>query len=240
MDKPDQPDNVHRFPDAQARKARAEGDARKPSFFSRPSEPVLNLPPVVRRMCLGLFLITLILRIVDARTLWVLVMTLGFVPGRYTGVIAFDWPTVLSPVTHLFIHAGWLHLFVNMGMLMAFGAALEQSMGARRFLILYILSGIAGAFTQVLFYPHSVTPLIGASGAISGLFAGVLMMMYRQGMMGPGGYHRLLPVVAVWIVVSLFFGFFGMPGADGAIAWTAHIGGFLAGFVLFHRLMPAR
>jgi membrane associated rhomboid family serine protease len=81
-------------------------------------------------------------------------------------------------------------------------------------------------------------PLIGASGGISGLFGAVLMMAQQRGQMG--GWRALLPFIAIWILISLFFGYFGMPGAEGPIAWTAHVGGFIAGILIYRPLASSR
>ncbi len=74
--------------------------------------------------------------------------------------------------------------------------------------------------------------MIGASGAISGLFGGVIMMMYGAGMMGRG-YTKLLPVIFLWLGVAALSGYFGMPGVNNPIAWTAHVGGFISGLLLY-------
>lgn len=201
-------------------------------------EPALNLPPVVKILCILLILIAAVMYFLSPETLYYLHSTFGFVAGRYSGVFPFNYGAVLAPFTHLFIHGGWLHIAVNIGMLMAFGSALEKAIGAKRLLILYVLSGLGGALTHWAIYPMDIAPLIGASGAISGLFGGVLMVMQRQGMMGdPKKYGKLALFIGVWVGISLFFGFAGMPGAGGAIAWTAHVGGFAAGMLLFNMLV---
>lgn len=201
-------------------------------------EPVFNIPPAVKTLCIVLLSITAVMYFLPQEMQYNLRMTFGFIPGRYSGVWPFDYGAVVAPFTHLFIHGGWLHIAVNIGMLMAFGSALEKAIGARRLLLLYLLSGLAGALTHWAFYPSDVVPLIGASGAISGLFGGVLMVMQRQGMLGdPQKYGKLALFIAVWAGISLFFGFAGMPGAGGAIAWTAHVGGFVAGMLLFNMLV---
>jgi membrane associated rhomboid family serine protease len=204
------------------------------------SEPILNLPPVVQALCLiniGVFLLGLVFpqlmtdNVIDA---------LAFIPARYTGTMPFSLAALTSPLTHMFLHAGWLHISLNVGTLMALGAGLENNMGGRRMLLFYFTTGLCGAGLHLLVFPHSTDPMIGASGAISGLFGGVIMMMYDAGMMGraqPGrgiaGYRKLLPVILVWIGVAVFFGFFGMPGVDSPIAWTAHVGGFISGLLLY-------
>jgi membrane associated rhomboid family serine protease len=201
-------------------------------------EPIFNLPPVVQALCLILLGIAIVMAFLSHETAFTLSMDFGFISGRFTRYFPMVPEAWLSPVTHLFIHGGWLHVGVNVGMLMAFGSALERAIGGRMTLLLFFLSGFAGALTHFVIYPASIAPLIGASGAISGLFGGVLMIMHRQGMMGQGhGYRRLFLFAAVWIGISMIFGYTGMPGAGGNIAWTAHVGGFIGGMIFFHVLV---
>lgn len=198
-------------------------------------EPVFNMPPTVKWLCFCLIAINAVFMFVDDVTTTNIFMLLGFISARYSGILPFDWTAVAAPVTHLFLHGGWLHVAVNVGMLMAFGSPLERAVGVKRFLLLYVLSGFGGALVHWAFQPQSISPLIGASGAISGLFGAVLMVMQRQGLMGdPGRYGRLAIFIAVWVGITIFFGFAGMPGAGGNIAWTAHVGGFVVGLLLFN------
>jgi membrane associated rhomboid family serine protease len=142
---------------------------------------------------------------------------------------------LVAPVTYQFIHGGWMHLVVNMVTLAAFGAPVERLLGVRRFVLFYLSAGVVAGFVQVLLFPESGDPVVGASGAISGVFGGVLMLMRRVGSL-PG----LLPVAVIWIGLNVFFGIVGgMPGAGGEqIAWAAHIGGFLYGLLTIHLFLP--
>lgn len=230
--------NITKFPDARERaaleKAHIMHERRR-----IPSEPILNLPPVVKILCLvnlAVFLLTTFFTKVFTDDV---IYTLAFVPARYFTDMPLGFAGVLSPFTHMFIHAGWLHLGINLGSLMAFGAGLEKTMGGRRLLLLYFATGLCGAFLQALVYPNTDAPMIGASGAISGLFGGILMLMYNEGMMGQG-YRKLLPFIAIWIGISVFFGLFGMPGTDNPIAWTTHIGGFISGMLLYKPISRLR
>ena len=194
-------------------------------------EPVFNMPPVVQTLCLLNIGIFLLKEFFPPLMTDQALNTLAFVPARYTGTAPFDTAAITSLITHMFVHADWLHLVINMTTLMAFGAGLEKDMGARHMLLLYFATGLFGAGLHVLFDPHSSVPMIGASGAISGLFGGVLMMMYGAGVMG--NFRKLLPVIFVWIGVSVFFGFYGMPGEANPIAWDVHISGFISGMLLY-------
>lgn len=234
--------NITYFPDSKTRREierlKAANDLRQ-----RPkSEPVLNVPPTVKALCLILIVIHAalwslpylhaVLPAVPAGLQERIYEMFWFVPLAYTGDQPFTLNEIYAPVTHMFLHGGWLHLAVNVGTLLAFGAGLEREIGGRRLLLLFTLSGIIGAFTHLAVYPEGAAPLIGASGGISGLFGAVLMMAHGRGLMGQG-YGKLLPFIGIWILITLFFGFFGMPGTPSAIAWTTHLGGFIAGLLLY-------
>jgi membrane associated rhomboid family serine protease len=204
------------------------------------SEPILNLPPGIKYLSLVLLLCMGMRYILPDEMLYDIYMHFGFVPARYTGLAALDWRAALAPVTHMFLHGGWLHLGVNIGMLMAFGSALEKAIGMKRAAVIFFISGMIGAGVHALVMPTDAAPVIGASGGISGLFGGMLILMFRSGLLGGEGYKRLIFLIAVWIGISLLFGYTGMPGAEGKIAWTSHIGGFVAGLALYPLIVRER
>jgi len=153
-----------------------------------------------------------------------------------------DGEGYLSLITSMFLHGGWLHLIGNMLFLWVFGDNVEDVMGHVRYLIFYLLTGVAAGLIQVLTNTDSTVPLIGASGAISGLLAAyivcfpngrvvtaVVFGFFITTMMVPAwimiGYWILLQVIQG--VVSL-----GIDADTGGVAWFAHIGGFAAGLVL--------
>jgi membrane associated rhomboid family serine protease len=229
---------ITKFPNEAERQALAEAKNlihKKPP----PSEPMFNLPRMTKLLVLvnlGVFLVT------EYFPSWLgdeQLYDLAFISARYSGDMDFGMAALTSPVTHLFLHAGWLHLLMNMGSLLAFGAGLERAIGGKKLLALYLASGLVGALLHLLVYPHMQIPMIGASGAVSGLFGGILMMMYYSGGMGTG-YRKLLPFVLIWVGMAGFFGFFGVPGTDNPIAWTTHIGGFLGGMALYRPILRWR
>jgi len=169
----------------------------------------------------------------------------AFISVRYviSGLWLSEPATYFSgPLTYMFLHANLAHLLVNMAMLLAFGTAIARRMPTGPFLAFYALCGLAGALFWALMHPYSIDPLIGASGAISGMVGAVAGISIGE----PPGHgmpfrnrRAALTFVAVWLALNFVVGFFGAAamGVDGAIAWEAHLGGFVAGFALI-RLFP--
>jgi membrane associated rhomboid family serine protease len=235
---------IARFPDKETRAARAANPPppanNDPAAAQKKSEPMLNLPRGIKYLSLALLLLMGLRYVLSDETLFDVFMNFGFVPARYTGALDADWRVVLAPVTHMFLHGGWLHVGVNIGMLMAFGSALEKTIGLKRAALIYFISGAIGAGLHLAVMPQDPAPLIGASGGISGLFGGMLILMFRSGLLGGEGYRRLVFLIVLWIGISLAFGYAGMPGTEGKVAWTAHVGGFLAGLGLYPLLVRER
>lgn len=194
-------------------------------------QPVLNLPPMVQALLILIAATHLVRLLLPDDVDWWVIFTFAFIPARYSLPGAFDWGAIVSPITHMLLHDGWLHLLVNMATLMAFGAGVERRIGGGRMLGFAIVCGLAGVAAHYLVYADSGTPVIGASGAISGLFGGVLRLM--PGRRAGQGLRGLLPIIVVWIGINVGFGLTGMPGAEGEIAWVAHLGGFIAGLAFF-------
>jgi membrane associated rhomboid family serine protease len=144
----------------------------------------------------------------------------------------------LSVITSMFLHGGLMHLAGNMVYLWVFGNNIEDSMGHVRFIAFYIVCGIAAALTQAFVEPDSAIPMIGASGAVSGVL-GAYLMLHPHARITVLFFYGLittvnLPAVAVlgwWIVVQVVNVLLSEPG-QGGVAWYAHIGGFVAGMVL--------
>lgn len=133
---------------------------------------------------------------------------------------------LFSPISYGFLHGDLLHLVINMAFLLAFGTAIERRLGRVRFLGLYFICMLAGAGASLglFFITLEQTFMVGASGAISGLFGAVLRMTMA----------RAYVAIAVFVGLNAIIGYTGLPsmGEVRAIAWEAHIGGLLAGFLL--------
>ena len=188
---------------------------------------------------------------VGPRELQVLLYQHALVPLRYFSP---GWarevglsPTDLTPfLTNTFMHGGFLHIILNMWTLYIFGPALEDRLGPARFAVLYLLAGVVASATHAVFNAASPLPVLGASGAIAGIIAAYAVRF-------PYAWVRVLVLI---VFIPLFFSipavvFAGIwfftqmvqgtselfsPFAGGGIAWWAHIGGFVSGWVLLHWL----
>jgi len=144
-----------------------------------------------------------------------------------------------TAITSMFLHGGWMHLLGNMLYLWIFGNNIEDAMGHRRFLVFYILCGIAALLANALPDPHSTIPMIGASGAISGVLGAYLLLFPHARVLVaiPFGFFihttRLAAgwVLGFWFVLQIINSVM-TSGQQGGVAWGAHIGGFIAGIVL--------
>ncbi len=151
---------------------------------------------------------------------------------------------LLTLISYQFLHGGLAHLGGNMLYLWVFGDNVEDAMGHGRFLIFYLACGVAAALTQVAVAPDAAVPLIGASGAISGVLGAYLILHPRARVLVPIGFIPLY--LPAWLLLIFWFGFqffaaFGGPSAQN-VGWWAHIGGFVAGllliFVFRYRAVP--
>jgi membrane associated rhomboid family serine protease len=200
-------------------------------------QPIFNIPPVTKALLIINVAVHGFRLLLSDPSDESIIRDLAFTPARYT-TGPLGWQALADPVTYQFLHANLTHLLVNMLALLAFGSGVERRIGAWRMLALVILSGVIAAGAHLAVYPSSALPVIGASGAISGLFGGVLRMQARSSA-GRGG--SLWPLIVLWIVVTVIAGQAGIPGEPGApIAWVAHLGGFAAGLVIFDLLDRTR
>jgi membrane associated rhomboid family serine protease len=139
------------------------------------------------------------------------------------------WWTPFTLISFSFLHGGWLHLGVNIVLLVAMGSGLEKTIGIKNYLVIYFGSTLFAVLMHLAIYPDSIMPIIGASGGVSGIFGAMIYMMNpTQSMKGLLQNRNLLAVVAIYIGITIIAGLMGGP--DGSsVAWVAHIGGFLAG-----------
>ena len=149
----------------------------------------------------------------------------------------------ITLITSLFLHGGWLHLGGNMLYLWIFGDNVEDKLGHFRFLIFYLLCGIAASALHIYLEPTSTVPTIGASGAISGILGAYILMFPRARVLTLIPIFIFIQIVelpayiilGLWFVLQFFNGMLSIGYATagmGGVAWWAHIGGFIAGLLL--------
>jgi rhomboid family protein len=147
-------------------------------------------------------------------------------------------PVYSTLITSMFLHGGWAHILGNMLYLWIFGDNLEAVMGHLRYFIFYMVCGIAAGLAQIVSNPHSTVPSVGASGAISGVLAGYLVMFPRNRVrvLMRGGIVAVpaFVMLGLWILIQLVSGIGSLAHTEqtGGVAYMAHIGGFVAGLVL--------
>jgi membrane associated rhomboid family serine protease len=169
-------------------------------------------------------------------------MELAYVPRT----LAVDpFVAITTVFTSMFLHGGWMHLLGNLLFLWIFGPSVEEALGSKRFGALYLASGLAAAVGQTLLAPLANVPMLGASGAISGVLA-AYVSLHPKRRIDTVVFFFVWPIPALffvleWFAMNLFRGIGEIGvGAGGGTAWWAHIGGFLAGLVLVRLLFPRK
>ncbi len=184
------------------------------------------------------------------------ICNLGLIPGELLGTVdagtqirvgpqsvcelGFTGSTWHTVFTSMFMHGGWFHLLGNMWFLWIFGNNVEDSMGPVRFVIFYLLSGVAAAAAQVFTNVESTVPMVGASGAIGGVMGAYVLLYPRvhvHMLVILGFYVTTFAVPAVfmlgyWFLIQLISGVSTLDATGGGVAFWAHIGGFVAGAIL--------
>ena len=234
------------------------------------SEPIFNIPAVVAAIVAALVLVhagrSLLLTWIEDQQL---LYEFAFIPARYAPtLLSAPYPGGLAAdvwtfVTYAFIHGDTVHLTFNTIWLLRFGSAVARRFGAGRFLLFFAVTAAAGAAMHLAIYYPERTPMIGASAAISGCMAAASRFIFQVG--GPLAVFsrdfdrhsylvpaaplsavwsdpRILAFLAVWFGVNLLFGVGSqiIPDSEQAVAWQAHIGGFVAGLVVFAFIDPVR
>lgn len=173
------------------------------------------------------------------------VYALGMIPAVLFGQASLPPDVVMVPaaatlITSMFLHGGWMHLIGNMLYLWIFADNVEDAMGHGRFIAFYLLCGLAAAFAQAGLDPSSEVPMVGASGAISGVLGAYLLLHPRAHVLVliPLGFFSQLVRLPALVVLVLWFGLqllqqaMSGAGGGGGVAFMAHIGGFVAGMAL--------
>lgn len=211
----------------------------------RSREPVFNLAGVVIAFiaaCVGIHAWRYYMLSVEQD--FGVILRFAFIPIRYTGNFALDIYAFISPLSYSLLHGGFAHLAINTVWLAAFGSPLANRIGPVRFILFWAATALGAVALHFVLYPESTTPVVGASGALSGMMGAAARFAFRidRSRRRPAFAGTILSVpdvfrsrqavtfLLVWMVVNLVAGLgFGTEGMD--IAWEAHIGGFLVGFL---------
>jgi membrane associated rhomboid family serine protease len=232
-----------------------------------PHEPILTLPAALTAYIALLVVIHLVRMLLPNDIDNLVVATFGFIPKRYDStllVASFPGGTgaeLWTFVTYSLLHANLSHIGFNVLWLLPFGSALARRFGAMRFFLFMAVTAVAGALAHLMTNEHSAAPMIGASASVSGTMAAAIRFAFVQGSFlsfsrGDADAAakvpalslsralrngRVLAFLAVWFGVNIVFGIGSIAiGLEGGtvVAWQAHIGGFLAGLVLFSLFDP--
>jgi membrane associated rhomboid family serine protease len=236
-----------------------------------PRERIFNVPLIVVLTAAVLGLVHAVFYLLlNEQQFNTVMIVLAFIPARYElAVLAAEpwwigWGAAIwTFVTYAFLHGNLSHLFFNLVWLLAFGTPVARRFGTTRFVVFMLATAAVGALVHLLLNFGDRAPVIGASAAISAAMAAAMRFAFQRGgpigalgSTDPAAYRvpaaplatmlrdrRILGFIAVWFAINFVFGsgIVSMPGAEGNIAWEAHIGGFLAGlfgFALFDPVHP--
>lgn len=182
-----------------------------------------------------------------------LLFQLGMIPAHVTAVLSGGshaglTAAFLPALTSMFLHGSWIHVIGNMWFLWIFGDNIEDYLGHFKYLLFYLLSGLAAAFAQVVLNPHSRVPTVGASGAIAGVL-GAFFLLYPRAKVLIWFPIFFLFYLPAWVTLGYWFVMQFVSGAatsianysetSGGVAFWAHVGGFLAGIILI-KIFPER
>ena len=213
---------------------------------NRPSRaPLLNAPPTVLWL-IGLLLVTHALRVFLPGNLPDdIVVEYSLTPARYAAALAQGIHAdgalglVVPFITYIFLHADFTHVGINSLWLLVFGPIVARRLGTLRFLLFFLICGVAAALVHLIVYWGSPMQVVGASGAVSGLMAAGMRLLYGRLYGGADGLAPIFskPILgfsAVWIIANVVTGILRIGVSDDLtlIAWVAHLGGFFAGLIL--------
>jgi membrane associated rhomboid family serine protease len=225
-------------------------------FPLRDDNPTLHVPLVTYAL-LGLNVLVwlLVQGLGNEIALAKSICTLGMIPGELLGAAApgtqipitehlicvlEDRSAFYTPITSMFLHGSWMHIIGNMWFLWIFADNVEDAMGPVRFAVFYLLCGLAAAAAQIAIDPDSILPMVGASGAISGVmgaYARLYPKAHIQTLVLLGFYATVIAVPALymlgyWFLIQFLSGMPALGGTTGGVAFWAHVGGFLCGLLL--------
>ena len=206
--------------------------------------PLINLTLVLANALAFLYELQL-----DPAMLKEFIFTWGLIPARLISDPSTSWTNIFSS---MFLHGGWFHIINNMWVLLIFGDNVEAGMGKIRYLIFYLLSGVAAGLLQTYILPASLVPMIGASGAVAGVLGAYLILFPRSRIASLVPILFIFTIVEIpamlflifWFVSQLYSGLGAIQGGgESGIAWWAHVGGFAFGVLMvffFRKRTPYR
>jgi membrane associated rhomboid family serine protease len=248
--------------------AKAYVGGRRDPAVNQSSEPIFNIPAViVAALAVFAGIHAFRSLVLDAGQDLELLMLFAFIPARYDSALLLDGALpggvgaqAWTFVSYALIHADITHLGINSLWFVPFGSAVARRFGTARFLLFFAATAAAGAGAHLITHVGEVFPVIGASAAVSGMMAAAIRFAFQPHgpialwqQKGESAYHvRALPLLSslrdprififlvVWFGLNLLFGLGSLPlvGAGQSVAWEAHIGGFLAGLLLFSLFDP--
>ncbi|MFZ5652383.1 MAG: rhomboid family intramembrane serine protease [Bacillota bacterium] len=177
--------------------------------------------------------------------------TLGLIPSNVMYLLFTGSPldsAMITFITAMFLHGGWMHVLSNMLFLWVFGDNVEDRLGHFRYLLFYLAAGVAGSIAHIISNPLSEVPIIGASGAVAGVLGAYFVTFPRSRVLALVPILIFFTIVeipaviflALWFVLQIFNGTASLGGAADAVAWWAHVGGFVAGIILIKTIAPRR
>ena len=236
----------------------------------QPSEPIFNVPGVVTTTLAAILAVhALRYWVLTDKQDIELLLRFAFIPARYDSTLLRQGVVpgglgaeIWTFVTYAFIHGDWTHLGLNSVWLLAFGTPVARRFGAARFIAFFAVTAAAGAAAHLFTTRNGLVPMVGASASISGFMAAAMRFAFQRtgplsfmGRNDPESYRvpalpllralrdpRILAFLGVWFALNLIFGIgsISLDGGEQAIAWQAHIGGLLAGFLAFAIFDPVR
>ncbi len=173
----------------------------------------------------------------------------GLVPAEVMNTIITGsslTPVLISFVTAMFIHGGWLHVIGNMLFLWVFGDNVEDRLGHVKYLLFYLVVGAAGSLAHIISNPFSTVPIVGASGAVAGVLGAYIIAFPRSRILALVPIFIIFTLVeipavifiALWFVLQLFNGVASLGGNVNTVAYWAHVGGFVMGVILIKIMAP--
>jgi membrane associated rhomboid family serine protease len=213
-----------------------------------------NIPsrsyPIVNLLLIWVTCAVFVVEIAQGPRLQEFLQTWGMTPARLQAE-GLRWATLVTFVTSIFLHGGWAHLLGNMWFLYIFGDNVEDYLGHGRYLLFYLLGGVLSGLTQFLFSIGSPVPAIGASGAIAAVLGAYFVLFPLARVVTLVWFFWFLELVelpavmflGLWFIFQFFSGLASLPFGVryvGGVAWWAHVGGFVTGFLIARAVRGAR